>query len=466
VAIPLTQARRLPGANVAVAAVAVTVGLVGYATARSTAIAADIGGLVRAAPYLLLAALVIPGLLAIARRPQRGVLALTLLIPFSGLLIIAPGKPPFAEGWKEALALYTLAWSFLSTWDKPRVKHPAPRLVQPLAVYFGVAAASALLVGGTQGLVGLKIGFFWVVMGLTVWRTPLDARDRDRLVSLLMIGGLLTAVYGLAQQKIGDVGLANLGYAYNTNIRYTGSFVRSFSSFPNPFAFASFLTFVLIICVPVCLEEIKRYRNFIFLLLTPVLLAALVFTFVRGAWLALGLGMLYLALRKYRVLLLPVPFALLALAVLPGSFSTSAFESTSFGERQVGWSQNISKVVSAPFGNGIGTTGASAEKTVIVTHDVSRRVYQPDNQYFKVLYELGVIGLWIFVLLYAALLVTARRVESELTGTDRAMAMGVTGLVIGAIAASFVATWLEIFPNDLYLWTMLAVVLTATHESS
>jgi hypothetical protein len=417
-------------------------------------------------PKVLLLAILLPVLVAVAERPQRGVLILAALVPYNGLLIIAPAKPPFAAGWKEALALYTLVWAFASRVRKPRVKRQLPYAWKPLAAYLAVAIASAAIVGGVQGLVGIKVGFFWVLIGVAAWVAPLDARDRDRLVTILMVDAVITSLYGLYQEKIGAWRLVSMGYAWNTNVRFSGGFVRVISTFNNPFPFAFFLTFVLLIAVPICLDDTKRQRNVLFLAALPIILLALMFTFVRGAWLALGVGMLYLAVRKYRVLFLPVPLLLVAVLFLPVSFSSSAFGSNSFNERTLGWSQNASKVVSAPLGNGISSTGASAEKTAQVEKNTTAVIYTPDNQYFKTLYELGVIGLWFFIFMFISIVFVSRRAERRVATADIPLAMGYTAHVLGAIVAAIVSTWMEIFPNDFYLWLMLAVVVTATHESS
>lgn len=452
--------------NLPVVVVALMVGVVVVAGTHPGRVQDIVDQLVALLPRVLLLALAMPVLVAIADRPQRGVLLAAALVPYNGLLIIAPAKPPFAEGWKEALALYTLVWAFASRVRKPRVKRPLPDAWKPLGAYLAVAVASAITVGGVQGLVGIKVGFFWVLIGVAAWVAPFTARDRDRLVSLLMADAVITSLYGLYQERIGAWRMVDLGYAWNTNVRFSGSFVRVISTFNNPFPFAYFLTFVLLIAVPVCLEDVKRQRNVLFLASLPIILLAFTFTFVRGAWLALGLGVLYLAVRRYRVLFLPVPLLLVAALFLPVSFSSSAFGAQSFNQRTLGWSDNAGKVVSAPFGNGIASTGASAEKTVAVERNTTAVVYQPDNQYFKTLYELGVVGLWFFVFMLFSIVFVSRRAERHVATAQIPFVMGYTGHVIGAIGAAIVSTWMEIFPNDFYLWLMLAVVVTATHESS
>ncbi len=427
----------------------------------------DLGrGFVAATPFLLLAALLVPSALWIAARPQRGMLALAALVPFNGLLILVPGKPPFIEGWKEAVLLWTLLWAAFGSFGRVKVLRERPGYLTPLLLFIGMGAVSALVLAldgqWTRGLVGLKVGYFWMLGASVVFLAPLTRRDRDRVVSILMITGLFTSVLGLVQQRIPAERLVELGYEYDVNIRFTGGFVRSISSFPTPFNFAFFLTLVLLIGTAVSLEDPKRPRSVGFFATSPILALALAFTFVRGAWLALGVGLLVLAVRRYRVLLMPVPFALLGVLLLPGQFGTSAFQSESFNERTVGWGQNLDELLNAPFGRGLGTTGASAEKLADVAGLKFADVYQPDNQYFKVVYEIGVPGLWIFVLLFVAMILTIRRLEPRLSGDDLGLALGFGASIVGAMAASLVATWLEIFPNDFYLWFLLAVIVTAT----
>ena len=423
-----------------------------------------IGQFLDLGPVLLSLALGWPVALWVAARPQRGVLLLAAFVPFDGLLAIVP-TPPFAEGWKEALLIWTIFWTALSVIRKPRTKFPIPEFVGPLVLYVVIGVLSAVYVRGAQALVGLKISYLFAGVLVVLWFRPLDARDRDRLVTILMAVAFVTSIGGLAQQLLGHERLNAMGYEYNTTIRFTSGFLRSFSTFDLPFPFGFFLAMVLLVGIPVALSEPSRLRSLLFFVSAPVLLVALAFTFVRGAWVVLGAGLLYLAVHRYKVLLLGLPIALLSLAFLPGQFSSPAFQSQSFNERQVGWLDNIGQVTSDPLGNGIGATGSGAEKTREVTQ-IDSIVYQPDNQYFKVLYELGVVGLWFFVMALVASLLYVRKSEPFLSGSDRAFADGVVANMIGVFAACFVATYFEIFPMDFFFWLLLGVVAVCRRESS
>src|SRR5947209_20216609 len=58
-------------------------------------------------------AILVPLVVALTRRPQRGLLLLAALVPFDGLLLLVH-VPPLLSGWKEALVLIRLGASFFA----------------------------------------------------------------------------------------------------------------------------------------------------------------------------------------------------------------------------------------------------------------------------------------------------------------------------------------------------------------
>ena len=160
--------------------------------------------------------------------------------------------------------------------------------------------------------------------------------------------------------------------------------------------------------------------------------------------------------------------AALALLFVPSAVLTDYFSSSSLDERATGWQTIFDSLLTAPLGNGIGTTGAAAEKSLelgadasqLVTYQGSTQLYLPDNQYVKTVIELGPIGLWLFLLLGAAVIAAAVKAARRTTGNDQALAQGIAASVIGAAAASLVSTYLEIFPLDFYFWLLVGVLLS------
>jgi hypothetical protein len=424
------------------------------------------GGLIRGVlhwgPLVILLTVAIPLLGVIAGRPQLGVLTLAVLVPYDGLLVIIK-HPAFSEGYKEMLTLYVFLWSVLTVIGKPKVETPRPRYLAPLMFYLVIGLISAARIGGITGLEGVKTSFFYLLIPLSLWICPLSPKERDWLVSILMANGVITSLYGLYQQVIGQSGLLAMGYQYGTSIRTTGPWLRSFSSFRQHSAFGLFLVLVLAVCVPAALDDFQRRRNKLFLLCTPIILLALAFTFVRSAWLGLAVAAVYLAFHRYKVLLFFAPFALVALLVLPLGFEKGAFYSGSFQERQQGWTQNLNRAAD-PFGNGIGTTGSAAAKALQIQGNANAYYYQPDNNYYKVLYELGVFGVFFFTFMLIAAFLYTRDVEKQVTGLDRSIVIGAGANILAVIVAAYTAVYFEIFPDDLFFWLMLGVVASCLRD--
>ncbi len=445
-----------PGGVVAASAVAAGVALV---------VAATLAGV---APLLIAAALAVPFLVALGARPQRGVLLLAALLPYDGMLLLLPNQSTLVRSWKEGLVLLTLAATFVCP-AGARAGQPRryPPWLAPLGALVGYCVVSALANGLHTGITGLRIDFFYVLLTLAIWRCPLSGGDLDRLVTILMVNAWVTSAYGLAQQVVGAARLARLGYPYDATIRFTGTHLRSFASFNQPFPFAYFLMLVVLVCLPVAVADLSRRRNQLFVLSLPAIGAALVFTFVRGALLGLAAGGAYLAWRRYRGLVFVVPLVALGLAYLPQSLLSSVTASSSLGQRASGWVANFGHLVDHPLGAGVGTTGASAAAaaglnqtsanapTVVLTPTP----YQPDNYYYKELYEIGVLGLWLFVMMLVSVAATgdrgARASPSPISAT---LSLSMTAFFVAALVSSLVSTFFEIFPMDAYFWMFTGVV--------
>ncbi len=321
---------------------------------------------------------------------------------------------------------------------------------------------SAAVIGGQQALTGLRIDFFFLLVPVILWRCPLSRLERDRLVTILMVTGVITAVVGLGQEVLGGARLHDLGYAWNDNIQLAGGFVRSFSTFDNPFPFGFFLMVVILVGLAVALADPRRLRNRLFFLTLPVMVPALLTTLVRGAWLGLAVGLIYLGIKRHRVLFLAVPVVLIVLLYLPGSLTAAALSGSSLAARGSGWDANIHQVISHPLGAGIGAVGAAAAKVASLTG--AGTAYQPDNYFFKTVYELGIIGLWLFVIAIVSIFVSTDKAVPRLSGRDSSLALGVSASVLAAFAASFVSTYFEIFQMQLFFWLLVGVVATCDPE--
>lgn len=401
---------------------------------------------------------------ALYQRPQRGLLLLAALTPLDGLRAIVPGGSGVIY-WKEAILSLTLFATLVAPRRSLRgAARPAPSLpwmnaIAALAVFGSV---SALATAGLVGLIAVKITFFYLLILLVLWRAPFTPRDRDHLVTIMMVLGPVTAAVGLWQQLVGPTYLVGLGYSYNEQIRIAGGFLRSFSTFNQPFPFGLYVMTCLIVGGAVALAEPRRLRNTLFLWAVPLMIAGMGVSIVRASYLGLIVGLLWLGVHRYRKILVAlaavvVVIPLTALWVSP-KLLAPLVSSNSLEARGRGWASIFSDVLNHPVGLGLGASGAAAERIAKATGGAANATYPPDNYYVKIALELGPVGLWLFLLVLISAAVSTLRAARFLPGRDGALALGVSASVVAAAAASFVATYLEIFPLDVYFWLLLGVV--------
>jgi hypothetical protein len=413
---------------------------------------------------------------AIYRRPQRGLLILAALTPLHGLLGILP-LPGIAAGWKEGLLILTAVCAWLR-----RARTPVPLRRAPLhvpwwpaaALWLVVGSVSAIVVFGWFGLFAIKVTFFFVAVVAVMWFAPFDARDRDHFVSILMGMAVLTSFVGIGQLIVGPGTLVSLGYEYGREVRTSGGLLRTFSTFVQPFPFGLYVMLALLVGGAVALAEPRRRRNLVFLSLSPIMVVAMASSIVRAAILGLVVGMLWLAVLRFRSLFLPLAVGAVAVAVVipfVPSISRVFLSSSSLGERGAGWSDIIDSILVHPVGLGLGASGAAADRMSTaqgVTFSGVSTNYQPDNYYVKMLLELGPVGLWLVLAIFITAVTWTTRLAWSLPGRDGALALGISASLIAGMVASLVATYLEIFPIDVYFWLFLGVIgcAAAQHDAS
>ncbi|MEZ5230196.1 MAG: hypothetical protein R2710_27090, partial [Acidimicrobiales bacterium] len=403
-------------------------------------------------------------------RPQSVVLLVVALAPFDGLLLIAR-LPRVVDAWKEALVAFAFGLAVLEWPTRPR-RNDRPPWAVPAIVLVAWSLVSVAVHPSLQSVLGFKISYTFLLLPLTLFWCPFDGRDRDRLVSVLMFGGFVTSVVGIAQQLVGHEALNRMGYEYNEVIRFAGDYLRSFSTFNQPFPFAFFVMIVILVGLPVALEDRGRRRNQLFLAALPVLFFGMSTAIVRGAFLGLALGLVYLGIVRYRVLghgLFALP--VIVLIVVASGAGGAIFSASSLQERATGWVSEVGSQGVHPIGEGIGSTGAAAEKLetaasgdggALLGADTGPQRYQADNQYVKTWIELGPIGLWLLLWVLGAAAVHGHRVARSLASEhgglgvsrDAGLGFGIVAATIAPIGAGTVATYWEIFPVDLLFWLL------------
>ncbi len=412
------------------------------------------------------AAVLVPTGIAIVQRPQRGVILLAALLPFDGMLHSL--GPAWTTPWKQVLILALFVATFFCPPEaRAQVRRRIPSWVLGFAILLALGLISAVFKDRNTALVGLRLSYFSAFIALTVWRCPFTRRDRDHLVTVFLVLSLITSAVGLWQQVVGHEYLRSMGYRYTENIRFTYGFtLRSFSTFNLPFSFGFYLMLCVLIGLPMALADPRRFRSKIFFITLPIVATAMLFSFVRGAMLGTAIGLLYLAFHRYKLLVYGIPFVFVAALFIPaGANVTGAvFSSSSLETRTVSWSDRFDRFAENPFGTGIGTTGAAAEKAAKLNFLDPDATYVPDNSWLKVMFELGVFGLWAIVLMMVSMFLFTRAVERRCEGIDRDFVNGAAAQLLAVFTGSLVATYLELAPMDQIFWLMAGVIATMAPE--
>jgi putative inorganic carbon (hco3(-)) transporter len=217
------------------------------------------------------------------------------------------------------------------------------------------------------------------------------------------------------------------------------SLSRVHGTFVHPNSFASFLVLQLVVGVALVPATPRRWRP---LLVGQLVVSGLllVFTYTRGAWLALMVGLLYLGLRHRRAVLVgllagvvvvvaAVPSAIGRLADIGDDRTYGGVPANSFSWRVHYWGKIAEMAPESPL------TGIGLE-TVAVRMDER---LQPHNVFVQTFVETGAMGLASLVALVVTLTALVRRRRALAVGDwDRTLASAAVAvaLTMGVLAVS------------------------------
>jgi len=441
---------------------------------------------------------------AAARRPDRSLLILIVLLPFQSLILArlyAAGVPAsivrHASAWKEALAIGIVLAGARSFYATGRRADKVDRL----ALGFVALAALYLLLGPTivpgspssmsVRLLGFRqdAGFVLVLLGAR--HAPLPpgfmARAGRAVLAVATVVGAVCIFEALDSSGWNRFVVHSIKYTrYETDILHTKPLnyddIRIYGTIGGTqivrtgSVFLSALTcgFYLVLGFAMGLERSVRGRSSPLLIVSlTVIGAGLLLTQTRSAILA-GLIVAFLAFqpaagrkRHWRTQL-GILAAALALLAIP------AVASTGLGSRVAGTgsSQDMSSAAhfSAlwtgvhtlehhPLGLGLGTSAGTGQRFATQT---SAAVI-PENDYLQIGVELGVVGMLVFIALTVTLVVALRRAaRGSPEGTLSAAMAAMAGL---AVTALFLQTWID-FGVDWTVWGIAGASLGAARLAS
>ena len=343
---------------------------------------------------------------------------------------------------ESALVALVLLWIW--RFRDPAVRRASARpLLVPVLVWIGVNLLSALASADPWASV-LSCRTLLLTAALYVTADGLDGvGDARRFLTVLAVASAVAAAIGLLQFGLcpsSNVDTGTPAWLYHRCYRARGPFSIYMT-------LAGVLMLTLLATLPRLLPGARPRAWFVPLWL--VMLAALIATYTRGAWLGFAAGVLALlpVTRRGRVALV-VGLAVLALALLVGPpglrhrfLSMGDPEETTVKERLYMWQSGAMMAREHPW-LGFGPGGVKREYSGFALPEaIKKRTGHVHNTPLQILVERGIVGLaaWlaIWLVFYVRAVGILRRVPPDAVAA-RALVMGslaaVTGFLVGGLS--------------------------------
>lgn len=354
-----------------------------------------------------------------------GVLAILALMPFHAFFSVYLGYVGFnrnlVQSWKEILIIILVFSWFIYQMANKRL---AFKLDSINIIFFSIVLLSLLITlinhpNSEAILFGIKTNL--VAIGLYfIAQTPTDKKSfiKNKILWFILAPAIVVSILAILQTFIISPDfLYRLGYGKDTIdpkqiVDGSLSIFRSFSTLGGPNQLGAYLLVPLAFAV---VYGIKQKKWIILSFALPILVA-IGLSFSRSAWigaiLTLSISIIVAVNKKQRVLIsiaslivvLTVAVAVGILAVKNQRFQNVVLHGRYFENRIEGSDQGriqavrdvTNSIIAYPFGHGLGSAGPASfrsEKPVI-----------PENWYLQIAYEIGVIGLILYILVFAGLI--------------------------------------------------------------
>lgn len=377
---------------------------------------------------------------------------------------------PLGSVWDELLLiLLVLIWFF--KWITNRKDDPfktSPMDI-PLFMFIGAMLMCLILnspdfsiaLEGFRAIVQYMLWYFVVIQ-------LLRGEDSCRLVTTFFVVVVtLLALHGIYQYIIGVEMPAGWVDQNEAGVR-----TRVFSIFTSPNVFGSLLTLASPIAISLALVSSTKRGKLLYGLSALVIVASLVFTSSRGAWIGFALAMgIYVLLKDKRLLIPCVIAALLLVVAVPSvgnrisyMLSPEYIESSLRGGRLVRWLTGFDILSDNTFmGVGLGHFGGAVainHELVLLVKGQQVETFYMDNYMLKTAVESGVFGFCAFaMLMYSVVINCFRTMKHSSTKLSKELTTGIMAGLCGVIAHNFFENIFEVPMMTSLFWTFVAVVM-------
>lgn len=388
----------------------------------------------------------------------------TLLVVLYALIdwVLRQGGFGFLSGiWDELLLILIVGFYVV----RIGVYHLRPRgssLLVPIALYGAVMIFLVLVNSPNRGIAiaGVRVMveyILWFFVGYNLVFSRMQARA---LVDAFLLVSVLIGLYGIYQYIVGvEIPTTWIDSKVETSLK-----TRVFSILGSPNVLGSLMMMSLPISMACMLGTKSWVKKAVYAGAVGILAITLLFTYSRGAWLAVMLAVVLLGFwLDRRIIYALIIAALLTPVALPTVYDRLAYmvtpeyqASSERGGRIGRWGQAINYWQHRPaLGVGLGQFGGA-----VAAQNFPDDSFYVDNWYLKVGTETGWVGLGSTLLLFVVCLNAGRRASRRTRGRySRYMATGLLAGLTGVLAHNAVENIFEVPMMAVYFWFFLGLLL-------
>lgn len=362
--------------------------------------------------------------------------------------------PVISSLWDEGLLLVV---TVIALWRKLETGRKLPEIGKPMAAF--VTLGLAYLVFQIHDIAVSVEGFravYQYILALLAGFFLLEHRnDAIRVVRTLVVVAAVVGLYGIAQWVLAVDVPASWCDASEGVCR------RAFSIVQSPNVLGSYMVLMTPAAAALAVKDTPRLR-WLWIVSALILLAALVCTGSRGAWLAFAgtIGLLLMLVNRKLFITFLIAAVLAAVFVPQISsrfeqlFSAEYLEKSSNDGRIARWLGSYDMMRNEPlFGLGLGRYGGAVGNRHFGTTYV-------DSYYFKTLAETGMVGLGVYLWLMFVLFRSGFRIWRSRRGQDFFLCGGLLAGLLGVILHNAVENIFEVPFMNTYFWLMAGMLLS------
>lgn len=406
-------------------------------------------------------------------KPKLAVYLLIIVIPFhfflTNLIIHQFNIPErlhrVVHAWKD-FVLFASFSGVLLEWSLKKYRHNKRWIVdnRPIILFIltGLLAfpLSGNIVASVEGFRTIFEYVFLYLLTVSLIRKPQEVR---KMIHIILIIGTVVAIYGIYQYFFGMSSyILLLGEsATEYSMLFYGGQMRIASTAASPNGLGFYLMMTILLSFGIYRRDISKPYKIEIIFSTVIMFICLLFTQSRASWVGGAIGLfVFVIIGKNKKLLIYIPIMLIAGLILsPPAIRMRANSIVDLNDpftsvRLFLWKDNLSRFMSRPMGYGIGTMGHLGNRYRSGFESIV------DNNYLKILLEMGLQGLIAFVWLLYSLFKKGIRSHRDFANQHLSYipACLLSSLAAFAITGLFANAW-EILPGGAYFWILAGFLM-------